>query len=90
MMRSYTLHTKVEIGEDYVPAIIEVNYEPGIPASGASGPPENYDPGEPTDLEFISIIVDGKEVIETLSNSELLSVEAQIEEEVYAAARNDR
>lgn len=61
---------------------LEVDYDftPGSPATGMSGPPENYDPGEECTVDITSVEYEGVEIKHKLSEQDLEFIRNEIEE----------
>ena len=89
--RTYELEMRVPVGDpDTFLATIAYAYDPGVPAR-TNCLPEDADPGEPSEVEVLSVLVGGIDILPVLDDRVLVSIEqacdADGEKRKYEGAR---
>jgi hypothetical protein len=57
-------------GEREMTCELRFDIDPGTPATGFSGPPENYDPGEGPTVHKLAAFINGEDVTKRMANPE--------------------
>lgn len=70
------MSTSIKVAVDYLDLVffIHADFTPGVPASGFSGPPENYDPGTGAEWENVYVYFDDPPTDESIDLAGFLSV----------------